>query len=50
VTLSVLAINLLWLLPLAWLTTVHAEWELGLLLIAMLPLSFTAYRLGAGRP
>lgn len=50
VTLSVLSINLLWLSPLAWLATTHAEWELGLLLIAMLPLSFTAYRLGAGRP
>lgn len=50
VTLSVLAINLLWLLPLAWLATTHAEWELWMLLAAILPLTFTAYRLGAGRP
>jgi Fuc2NAc and GlcNAc transferase len=49
VTLSVLAINLAWLLPLAWLATMHAEWELELLLIALLPICFTAYRLGAGR-
>lgn len=49
VTLSVLTINLVWLLPLAWLATAHATWELGFLLIAILPLSVTAYRLGAGR-
>ncbi len=49
VTLSVLAINLVWLLPLAWLAMRHPGGELWLLLIAILPLFFSACRLGAGR-
>ena len=50
VTLSVLAINLGWLLPLAWLAATHPGWEWKLLFIAILPLSIFAYWLGAGRP
>lgn len=50
VTLSVLAINVGWLLPLAWLAAKHSAWELALLALALLPLTLLAYRLGAGRP
>ena len=50
VTLSVLAINVGWLLPMAWLAATHPSWELALLALALLPLTLLAYRLGAGRP
>ena len=50
VTLSVLAINVGWLLPMAWLAATHPTWELALLALALLPLTLLAYRLGAGRP
>lgn len=50
VTLSVLAINVGWLLPMAWLAATHPTWELALLAVALLPLTLLAYRLGAGRP
>ena len=50
VTLSVLAINVGWLLPMAWLAATHPSWELVLLAVALLPLTLLAYRLGAGRP
>ena len=50
VTLSVLAINVGWLLPMAWLASTHPSWELALLALALLPLTLLAYRLGAGRP
>lgn len=50
ITLSVLAINVGWLLPMAWLAATHPTWELALLAVALLPLTLLAYRLGAGRP
>lgn len=50
ITLSVLAINVGWLLPMAWLAATHPSWELALLALALLPLTLLAYRLGAGRP
>jgi len=50
VTMGVIAINLFWLLPLAF----WAQWkpaiELWLVLAALFPLAFAAIRLGAGRP
>lgn len=49
VTLRVLMINGLWLLPLAVFAVARPELELGLLLLAYLPLLFLAWRLGAGR-
>jgi Fuc2NAc and GlcNAc transferase len=50
VTLSVLAINVAWLLPMAWLAATHPSWELAVLALALLPLTLLAFRLGAGRP
>lgn len=50
VTLGVFAINVLWLLPLAWLAAAHPWLEPVALAMAILPLALTAYRLGAGRP
>ncbi len=50
VTLSVLAVNGLWLLPNAWLAMAYPRWEVGLLVVALLPLMLAGYRLGAGRP
>lgn len=49
VTLRVLLINGLWLLPLAALAAARPEIELGVLLLAYLPLLILASRLGAGR-
>ncbi|MDD2769962.1 MAG: glycosyltransferase family 4 protein [Methylococcus sp.] len=46
----VLAINLLWLLPLAGLATWKPVWELPLLILAYLPLLYLAIRLRAGQP
>ena len=49
VILAVLAINTLWLLPLAGLAVAFPPWELWLLALAWLPLIVIAFRLGAGR-
>jgi Fuc2NAc and GlcNAc transferase len=46
----VLAINLLWLLPLAGLAAWKPAWELPLLILAYLPLLYLAIRLRAGQP
>lgn len=50
VTLTIAAINLLWLLPLAWISATFTESGLILAVIAFLPLIFLAYKLGAGLP
>jgi len=50
VTLAVLAIDLLWLLPLAWLATGFPDWSLPLAALAITPLAALALSLGAGRP
>lgn len=50
VTIFYIAINLVWLLPLAWLALrypVHSRW---LVLTAYLPIILLVYRLGAGQP
>jgi Fuc2NAc and GlcNAc transferase len=49
VTQAVLLINLLWLLPLACAAAFWPARELGLLIIAYVPLLLLAYRLGAGK-
>lgn len=49
VTLGVLVINMVWLLPLAWVAVVFPRWDWLLLLIAYLPLGLLAFRLGAGQ-
>ncbi|MEW6039504.1 MAG: glycosyltransferase family 4 protein [Pseudomonadota bacterium] len=46
----VLAINLLWLLPMAGLAAWKPAWELPLLILAYLPLLYLAIRLRAGQP
>ncbi|QJD29447.1 MraY family glycosyltransferase [Methylococcus geothermalis] len=46
----VLALNLLWLLPLAGLAAWKPAWELPLLILAYLPLLYLAIRLRAGQP
>ena len=50
VTLGVLFINLCWLFPLASAAFFWPQYELWLLSIALAPLLYVAYRLGAGRP
>lgn len=50
VTLAVLAIDLLWLLPMAVLATREPEWSLPIAAAALLPLFVLALALGAGRP
>lgn len=49
VTLGVLAINVLWLLPMAWIAVLAPSWEWPVLALAYLPLCLAAYRLGAGQ-
>lgn len=49
VTLGVLAINLAWLLPLAWVAVRFPAWEGLLLALAWLPLGLLAFRLDAGK-
>lgn len=49
VVVRILLINLFWLMPLAWLASVAPSYGLLLTLIAFLPLSLLAWRLGAGR-
>jgi len=46
----VLALNLLWLFPLAGLAAWKPAWELPLLMLAYLPLLYLAIRLRAGQP
>jgi len=48
VMLAVSAVNVLWLLPLAYLANVHRGWGGGLALLALLPLVVTANALRAG--
>lgn len=50
VTLTFLAVNLIWVLPLAWLATERPAAGAGLALICVLPLAGTAIYLGAGSP
>jgi len=50
VTLGVLAINLFWLLPMAFLAQMKPEFELLAVISALSPLAYAAIRLGAGRP
>lgn len=48
-TLGVLAINVFWLLPMAWMAVRAPSWEWPVLALAYLPLCLAAFRLGAGR-
>jgi Fuc2NAc and GlcNAc transferase len=50
VTLLYLAVNLFWLLPLAYLCTRNPQWSVALAVVAYLPLIAVAIRYGAGRP
>jgi hypothetical protein len=43
-------LNLLWLLPLAVLATLHPSWALPITILAYFPLVVLAWRAGAGRP
>ena len=49
VTISVLIINIVWLLPLAWLATIKPIWGALLLLVAYLPLLLIAFYFRAGK-
>lgn len=49
VTITVIAINLLWLAPMAWLSVQRPELGMALTVLAMLPLLLLAWRLGAGK-
>jgi Fuc2NAc and GlcNAc transferase len=49
VTLSVLAVNVLWLLPAAWLATRHPSLAVWILFVAYIPLAVLALIAGAGR-
>ncbi len=49
VTLAVMAINLLWLAPMAWLATRHQNLGLWVTMAALAPLAAAAFMLGAGR-
>lgn len=49
ITLSVIAINLLWLLPLALTAHLFPAWGAALTALALAPLTVLASRLGAGR-
>jgi Fuc2NAc and GlcNAc transferase len=50
VTIAAIGLNLLWLLPLAVLATLHPSWALPITILAYLPLVVLAWRTGAGRP
>ncbi len=50
VTLGVLAINLFWLLPMAFIAQMKPEFEPLVMVAALSPLAYAAIRLGAGRP
>ena len=49
VSIAVNVINLLWLLPLAYLAHIYSQWGWAVLLTAYIPLVFLALKLGAGR-
>lgn len=49
VTITMLVINCLWLAPLAYISVLRQELGIFLSLLALTPLVFTAYRLGAGK-
>ena len=49
VSISVLIINVFWLLPLAYLATAYPYWGWSICLVAWLPLFVVAIRVGAGR-
>ena len=50
VTVSVAIINMLWLLPMAYLAVNFSGWGIALMVLAFLPLIVLAINLGAGRP
>lgn len=50
VTLSVLALNVLWLLPCATIATLRPSWALPLVAVALVPLVGLAVLVGSGRP
>lgn len=50
VTLAILALNCLWLAPLAWGTVIRPQWGLPLALIGLAPLVLLVVRLGGGIP
>lgn len=50
VVVGVLAINTLWLLPWAWVAQVWPRWGLVAALVALAPLAWVAWRMGAGNP
>lgn len=50
VTLTVMAVNLFWLLPWALLAARNATWAAWIALVALLPLALVMVALGAGRP
>lgn len=49
VTMTVTAINLLWLLPCASLAALHPRWALWMALVALIPLGVGAFVAGSGR-
>jgi Fuc2NAc and GlcNAc transferase len=49
VTITVTAINLLWLLPCASLAALHPRWALWMTLVALIPLGVGAFVAGSGR-
>ena len=48
VTVMMLLLNVMWLMPWAWLSVKKPEWGAGFFILAILPLLFLANRLGAG--
>lgn len=50
VTLAILALNCLWLAPLAWGTVIRPQWGMPLALAGLAPLVLLSLRLGAGVP
>jgi Fuc2NAc and GlcNAc transferase len=48
VVLVVIAVNALWLLPWAWVAQAWPQWGLAAALVAMAPLAWGAWRIGAG--
>ena len=49
VTITVTAINLLWLLPCASLAALHPRWALWMVLVALIPVGIGAFVAGSGR-
>ncbi len=50
VTITVIAINCLWLAPLAWLSESYPEFGIYFSMLGIIPLICLAWRLGAGKP